>query len=127
MSKRYEPEIGQACFGNAYGEFDAGDLGDACVTLILYEIERVFWNTRQKQWDRFDDPGIEGIEYHSYYWGDDEEEAAKPNLAGFGLEVRWYKHPGRGMTTNIEIEANGWSDWLDAMLTAIRAADVRIP
>ncbi len=44
----------------------------------------------------------EVFEINPYYWGDDETEAEKPNFKHYesGLEIRWYKHIGRGMSCN---------------------------
>jgi hypothetical protein len=72
MSDFYKPEVGQFCFGNKWGSHDAGDLGEACVQHLLAEIERVFWNVHQRQWDRCEDPKIPGVVFHPYYWGDCE-------------------------------------------------------
>ncbi len=127
MSERYEPEMGQAVFGTPYAEFATGDLGEACVRAVLDEIHRVFWNVHQKKWDEYTDPEIKGVIFRPYYWGEEETEALKPNLAAHGVEVRWYKHPGRGETVATDMTPDGWSAWLSATLTSVRAADVRIP
>ena len=69
---QYEPELGQAIFGNATGEYDCPNFVDAFLEHICREIERVYWNIHQKEWDGYSgvDPQIPGIEYRPYYWGD---------------------------------------------------------
>lgn len=58
--------------------------------------------------------------FRSYYWGDDEVEATKPNLAHDGIEVRWYKHPGRSMTLNAPPEPDVMIKWFDSVLAHVR-------
>lgn len=69
-TRPYEPEVGQMLFGNATGSYAPGELGEACLQHALNEIERVFWNREQRQWDRHEDPAIPQITFRPYYWGD---------------------------------------------------------
>ena len=114
-----EPELGQILFGNPTGEYAAPEAGDALVEGILSEIERVFWNLRQREWDRYEDPTIPGVEFRPYYWGDDEAEAEKPNLAFGGVEIRWYKYPGRGSSCNRDLTPAEWFAWFHACIQAV--------
>ena len=47
-----------------------------------------------------------------YYWGDDEEEAEKPNFVHkkSGLKLWWYKYPFRGAYTNKELSLKELED-----------------
>jgi len=121
------PELGQLCFGNPTGSHGTDSMVDAIVDYILAEIERVYWNDRQKEWDRCDNPNIPGVEYRSYYWGDDEVEAGKPNLK-FDFspqEIRWYKHPGRGQSCTIKWTAQEWRDWCNKAIDLLRDYDMK--
>lgn len=80
-------ELGQYAFGNPWGDYPGPQLVDALVREILSEIDRVFWNKNQRHWDKREDPGIPGIEFRPYYWGDDEAIAALPNLKHGDVEV----------------------------------------
>lgn len=76
-----QAEVGQMIFGNSCGPFGTTPAVDAFVEAILSEVERVFWNVNQRQWDRYEDPKIPGITFRPYYWGDcdcgfEEREAA---------------------------------------------------
>lgn len=113
------PEIGQLLTGNPWGEFDCPHWCTALVHEIVREIERVFWNKNQRKWDHREDPRIPGIEFRPYYWGDDETEAYKSNLAHGNIEVRWYKHPGRGMSLNVDATTEQIISWFDAVIRAI--------
>ena len=122
----YEPELGQAVWGNPTGEYDIPDYADALIAGLLNEIERVYWNVNQQEWESYEDPCIPGLAYRPYWWGDTEApEASLPNFAFDGVEVRWYKRPGRGMSCNKALSPNEWTDWFARCLRAIQAADVR--
>lgn len=58
-----EPELGQLVFGNPIGAYESPDWVDALVNAVLNEIERVFWNKNQREWNRFEDPRIPGVEF----------------------------------------------------------------
>lgn len=116
-------ELGQMAFGNPWGDYPCPHWVDALVRELLREIERVFWNRNQRKWDQSEDPCIPGIEFRPYYWGDDESEAAKPNLKHGDVEVRWYKHPMRGSSLNVEPTPEAMIAWFESAANAIRAAD----
>ena len=115
-------EFGQIAFGNPCGAHACPPWVDALVKEILGEIECVFWNRNQRQWDRSEDPGIEGIEYRPYYWGSDEIEAARPNLRHGNIEVRWYKHPMRGSSLNVEPVPEDMIAWFNSAMECIARA-----
>lgn len=121
---QFTPELGQLCFGNPTGSFALPEFVDALLQHIFGEIARVYGNLHQQDWRHLSDPGLPGIEVRPYYWGEDgdedEDEAAKPNFAFGGVEIRWYKHPGRSMSCNIELTEADWVKWFDACLQAIR-------
>lgn len=118
-----EIEIGQAVFGNPTGDFGTPEYVDALVSALLEEIGRVYWNENQEEWTGYQDPKMKGVEARSYYWGDDEKEAALPNLK-FDFseqEIRWYKHPGRGQSSSLEWDEKQWREWFDEALKVIRS------
>lgn len=108
-------ELGQIVFGNPVGKFETYNYQDALILSLISEMETVYWNKNQKEWDRYSDPGFVGITFRPYYWGDNEEEAAKPNLtvAFSEQEIRWYKHPGRSMTVTLDWTPEQWADWYE--------------
>jgi len=121
----YEPELGQSCFGNPTGEYEVSEVGKACVEHILKEVSRTFWNNNQKEWDTYVSPEFESIDIQPYYWGDDEELKKRPNLKFGDVEIRWYKHPGRGLSVNKPMTPDDWHLWLNAVIEAIRKQDVK--
>ena len=123
----YVPELGQAVFGNQWGEFEAENIGDAAIEHTLREIGRVFWNKNQREWDWHETPGLKGIRFQCYWWGDDDaQEASVPNLQieGSDVEIRWYKHPGRGNTTSRKMSPDDWHHWLNLAMSVIRENDL---
>ena len=115
MSKAYEPELGQAVFGAPTGAFECPAYVDAFLDYLLWRIGLVVWNRDQKEWDKYEDPKIEGLEYRPYCWDDTSPEAELPNLKWGEAEIRWYKYPGRGMSVNKEWGPSEWVKWFDSI------------
>ena len=124
MGDFYMPELGQIAYGCPPGDYAVPNYADALVRELLNQIGRVFWNVHQQQWDEYDDPEIPGLTYHHYWWGDEEApEAAQPNFAFDGVEIRWYKYPGRGMSCNKQLTAAEWCAWFQKCLGVIMKQD----
>lgn len=207
--EHYQPEVGQMLFGCKTGSHAVDELGEAAIQHVLREIDRVFWNVNQRQWDREEDPRIPGVAYRRYYWGEcdcgGDERLSKwaevhddacyqtdyyklpekvrhdfsgkkdaivkalcekhgipwrngigsavhctcehdklwarfsaqngctaqcstvlPNLASHGVEVRWYKHSGRGLSVQKPMDAEAWRTWLNETINTIRSADAAL-
>jgi hypothetical protein len=45
----FQPELGQALFGQPHQEHEVPDIWDAALCFIRDELERVMWNVRQKE------------------------------------------------------------------------------
>lgn len=118
-------ELGQIAFGNPVGEYQSNDFIEALLENIFNEIERVYWNKNQVQWDQNNDPDIKGIEFKRYYWGDDEKEKSKPNFTFKKVEIRWYKHPFRSATVNVSMTEKQWIQWFYDCLGVIRKSEVK--
>jgi len=118
-------ELGQMMHGNPTGEYGTAEWVDALIEALISEAERVYWNVNQEEWDRYSDPKIKGLEFRPYYWGDDEKEAALPNLkfTDSPQEIRWYKHIGRSMTASESFTIGSWISWFNHGMAIIRAAD----
>lgn len=115
-------EIGQMLFGTKTGTFVTEEWQDALIEALLSEIDRVYWNVNQKEWDRINDPEIKGLQFNAYYWGESEEVGARPNFK-FDMspqEIRWYKYPGRGQTCTVDMKPEEWIDWFNKGLKIIR-------
>lgn len=134
----YDPlrhSIVQATTGT-WCKYDCDDFIEALFMAILEEVKRVHWNVYQHQWapswhgDAIEDPEIPGILFTRYYDGcacEDEEEHspdcrhAKPNFQHEDVQFRWYKYPGRGMSTNKEWSSDEWRAWFQRCLATVRA------
>ena len=105
MSTPYQPELGQAVFGQPFKEYELPALWEAVLYRIRCELDRVWWNVKQKDMSSpFDNSGAEpficdAFEVHSYSWGDDEQPY---NFKCGDVEISWYKHSGRGQSINVE-------------------------
>lgn len=128
---KYEPELGQAMFGNSTSEHGCPEFVEAGLRHLASEIERVEWNRTGQSYEA--PTGNNGGKYdtdvfrmRAYYWGDDEELVNAPNFVCDGLEVRWYKYLGRGMSMNRRIDANEFYQLIDRCLKSVRARDIKL-
>jgi len=121
MAKKYEPELGQMAFGNPPSEFVA-----TWATNML----QVISDAIGKSQDTPDDDSY-GYNYENdvfvmrkYYWGEEDDKASAPNFLykKTGLEIRWYKYIGRGMSANVEKIPDNWDDILIDCLVSIKNA-----
>lgn len=138
MGEHYNPlqhSVVQAITGT-WCEYECDDFVEALLMALLEEIKRVHWNVYQHQWgaswhgDEVEDPEIPGIGFTRYYDGCDCEDGheptcrhSRPNFQYEDVQFRWYKYPGRGMSTNKAWEADEWREWFGRCLGAIRAFD----
>jgi hypothetical protein len=53
LNKYYEPELGQAVFGNPTGIYELPEFAEALLKYLLDEIERIYWNVNQKKWEGY--------------------------------------------------------------------------
>ena len=123
----YEPELGQAMFGNATGQYEVPDYVDALILYLVQEWERIHWNTQQEEFDHYTNHALGNLVWRPYWWGkDDAPEVVLPNLEFNDVEIRWYKHIGRGMSVNVKWYPNEWVDWFDDCLAHIRSRDSKL-
>lgn len=118
----FQPELGQMMHGNSTGAFSMPEYVEALVLHIVNEASRIYWNINQ---ENLDDIGYEcdfgALRMRRYWWGDEDAPgAALPNLEFGNVEVRWYKHPGRSMSVNVEQSPEQWIAWFDSVLAHIR-------
>lgn len=93
----YEPELGQACFGQAWQPrecpLNVQRVLDALQSAwpVLLGTPNPFSNTGE----RFDGKAFRA---HAYSWNDDEHQDF--NFAWRDVRVSWYKYLGRGTSIN---------------------------
>lgn len=104
-------------------EYPMPDAAQALFQGLLTIISRLYWNREQEEWDQIQDPDIPGLLWSPYDWHDDSPEASAPNFVFrnapahlHGMEIRWYKHPGRGLTCSKVWDYTQWGEWYDACL-----------
>lgn len=102
MTKPYEPELGQALFGQPTQTQPASES-----THRVVEAARCIWSVLTTEPDTpFSNSGYglfsgDRVEVESYSWN---EDYAQPwNLKWRDWEVSWYKYAGRGMTQNRDL------------------------
>ena len=131
MGKEYNPlehSVVQALLKpDATHRYECDDFIEALMFGLRRELERCYWNWNQEQLDERKDwelVGLDlGFEYRRYYWGDEEDEAGRPNFKFGSVVINWYKHVGRGMSTNVDWNEKQWREWFDEAMKAIRLYD----
>jgi hypothetical protein len=120
--------MSQIAFGNKVGDWETEEWVDALIDYIVEEIDRVYWNLNQEEWNRQDDPKLKGLKYNPYYWGEDRRAKEKSNLKfkHSPQEIRWYKHIGVGQTSSIKMSNEEWIDWFNGALKIIRDNDKKL-
>lgn len=120
--EKYEPELGQAIFGQPTQALEVPAYVEAVLTMIREEVQRVEWNNRQEEFDPF---GNTGDQYkndtfvvNSYSWN--EEENQPYNFKWKDFELSWYKYFGRGMSMNREMTPDESAMMLEECLEAAR-------
>lgn len=116
---------------------DAPEYVGALLSYLIDEYSRVYWNVFQVEWPltagavyglgRSDDSTVlrvAGLIVRSYWWGDDlDPRAQEANWEFDGVAFTWYKHPLRGLETNVEQSPAEWAAWFTRCAEMIRAAD----
>ena len=125
--KRYEPELGQAVFGQPWQQYECPEWLIAMLEYLEKELERVMWNVEQKEYTSpFRNTGNsfrnEVFEVHAYSWNEAEDQAY--NFKWKDVEINWYKYLGRGTTVNQKIGFNKANKMFLACLESIRQLDV---
>jgi len=125
MEKQYEPELGQAVFGQPSQEFAVSELLEAALGHIREELNRVLWNRLQQDCrSPFDNSSArfetEGLSIHAYDWGDDDQPW---NLKCGDIEISWYKYIGRGMSVNRAMTPDDIDRFLEKAISIVRACD----
>lgn len=118
----YTPEVGQMLFGNPTGAFDMPPYACSMLHGLLKHFDRIYWNKHQKEWQRDENTELGPVYFRPYFWGDDDDpRVAEANfgIAGDPVEIRWYKHPARGQSVNMEMTPGQWAAWHDRVYRAL--------
>ena len=118
----YTPELGQACFGQPTEDFEMPRFAESMFDGIMFEVRRVFGNMKQEQWHDHMPADFGKAHVRPYSWGDED---AGPNfwVDSHPLRIRWYKHPGRGMSANMVMDPAAWAEWHDLVMNELREAE----
>ncbi len=121
---QYKPELGQFVFGNPTGRFDFDAMPDSYVVEEMLRL--IAYRAAGNDSDAGDFENAVFV-MRPYYWGDDEAEAAKPNFLhkASGLEIRWYKYIGRGMTVNRHVCPDCFQDIFAECMNSLLPEEAR--
>lgn len=118
----YEPELGQACFGQPYQQYGCPALVYGVLSQIGEELDRIMWNIHQKKYDSpFGNTAnkfkCDVFEVEAYSWNDDVEQEF--NFKWRDVKISWYKYLGRGMSCNQKLSPDKTSEMLEDCLRAL--------
>lgn len=115
---QYEPELGQALFGQPHQNYAADELCEACMAVVGALLEaKLNLHPMENSGDKFD---CDVFSAHAYSWGDDEQPW---NFKWRNFRVSWYKYLGRGMTMNMPLSADMAAEMLAECIGAINATN----
>lgn len=123
----YQPELGQAIFGQPHQRFECPDILDAALVFIRDRLDTILWNNLQQRVESpFGNTGsrfeTDGLIVEAYSWNEDVEQPF--NFKCGNIEVSWYKYLGRGMSVNREVTSQDVSDMLATALAILGECDV---
>jgi len=126
--KQFEPEIGQAVFGQPYKTYAVSDLCRSALNMIRDTMDRVMWNINQKEYENpFSNSGnnYEGTVFKvcAYDWNEDNKQSF--NFKYKDIEISWYKYLGRGMSCNKDLTYAEINTMLIDCLTELRELDLK--
>jgi hypothetical protein len=121
--KNYEPELGQAAFGQPTQQFECPEYIEALLKHLADELGRVVWNNTQKEYPSpFENTGNKfksrTFKVEAYSW--DEDAHQQYNFKWKDVEISWYKYLGRGMSINKELTPGEAVEMFDDCLASIR-------
>ena len=122
-------ELGNLLFGNSRGEYEFPDrdIVDSDEWLALRNVLGIDSygcankdNPHENERGGYDDGEIC---INPYYWGEDEEEADKPNFLDrrIGLEISWYKYPFRDSYMNWQMDAQAFRHYFGGLAIYLAA------
>ena len=114
----FEPELGQAIFGQPTKECQVGWELESGLEMIRHYLDIAF----DLDGDPFDNSGAAFkcavFEVESYSWNDEVEQPY--NFKWRDLEVSWYKYFGRGMSVNRVPKAREITEMIHECLDELR-------
>ena len=108
-------------------DHEVPEIWEACLGMLRDELDRVMWNVHQKEYENpFNNSGSSSFKneifsVEAYDWSEKEQPW---NFIWRGVEIKWYKHFGRGMTANQELHPFGAATMLEECLGSIRDIDL---
>jgi hypothetical protein len=126
MPKKYQPELGQAIFGQPQQELECPDYLVALLRELSTQLDIMQNNNGNKVWNNpFENTGGEfknsTFEAIAYDWS--FEATQKYNFKWKDLKVSWYKYLGRGTSTNKEVTPDEAVKMFDECSKSIKEMD----
>jgi isocitrate dehydrogenase len=124
----YEPEMGQAIFGQPYRQFKISNELEYALAAIetrlmlrMGQIDKHYESPFRNTGSKF---ACDTFEVESYSWDDEVDQPW--NFKWRDIEVSWYKYFGRGMSVNKNVSDKEIEEMLDECHKAIDQYELRI-
>lgn len=122
----FQPEIGQALFGQPHQMHTVPDIWDAALCYLRESLDRVMWNREQREYaspfcntgNSFECPTFK---VDAYDWDDERKQPF--NFKWRHVEISWYKYLGRGMSANVKLSPDLAAQMLAECLPAVSELD----
>jgi hypothetical protein len=114
-----ERELGQMIFGQPTEEHDLPLFAKSLFLAIVQEWERVWWNLHQVEWADHESGDLGALHWRPYVYAEGPDEGPNFWLDTSPLQLRWYKHPGRGMSASHAFDVPQWIAWHDAVMAEL--------
>lgn len=127
-------ELGNMIWGNSRGEFPVSR--GKWQTAFIKFLENIgldsygyvpLWSSDELKKYQTSNGGFENNIFiiNPYYWGEDENEAIKPNFIfkSTGYELKWYKYPLRDAYANAEVDFDTFVNMLNTCLNSVKQND----
>ena len=105
---KYQPELGQMCFGQPWQQRECPEKVKSALDALQFA-----WYAARRDGNPFSNTGAQfdgdKFKVNAYSWNDEEQEF---NFAWRDVRVSWYKYLGRGTTINREMADDEVSEML---------------
>lgn len=118
MADEYEPELGQMAFGQPYKQYAVPLEWELALDAVRDTLSVV------KGYDAFESPftnsgaqlDAKSFRVHAYSWGDEEQPW---NFKWLDIEISWYKHSSRGLSSAVDLTFRDPAEMLRDVLPEI--------
>jgi hypothetical protein len=127
MPDQYQPELGQMLFGQQSQKFEGSSALEYALLLLGDNIMAEAETRKERRDNPFCNTGDsyenDIFKVEAYSWNEDYDQPF--NFAWRDVRASWYKHVGRGLSVNMDVDTRLVNEMLVECLGSIWPADER--